>query len=88
MTPDEQRQRDVMHALYHAWKTLDAYTGDKAGRDDIMHRIERLGDRLRELGVDRGDFAEYSAEQDQQAIERDRLRREAAYERTGVVPHE
>jgi len=50
----EQRRLDLGHTLRWAWQTLDAYTDDATGRDDIARRIRRSS-RRRDGGIELAD---------------------------------
>jgi hypothetical protein len=81
----EQRRLDLAWSLYCAWQTLDRYEGDQAGRDDIMHRIKRTGERYHEAGGSQAEFVEFCALRDLEVSRQREVAMERAYAKRGYL---
>ena len=83
----EQRKRDLLHNLRHACAAFDAHNPkDVNGRGDILIRVRRVEDQLRELGVGPAEIAEYNLQQSAAEARTKQLLRFSAYKKTGIVP--
>jgi hypothetical protein len=88
---DEQERLDLFRNLREACCLFDLHNPlDVNGRGDILRRVRRVEDQLRELGADPdgSEFKEYCAAEDAAEIERKRIARERAYEKRGFVIHD
>jgi hypothetical protein len=89
MTPNEEREYGLMRELRARWKAFDACPANDVNLlADTQRHIRRIESELATLGVTSAEVVAFNLRADKQERRQRKLGADAAYERTGVVPHE